>query len=459
MVSDDDRAIVEAGYQPRLRRNLGFFSSFAISFSYMSVLTGIIANYGFVLGKAGPLGYWTWLLVAAGHTLTALVFAEMAGRMPLTGCGYNWNSRLANPAVGWFAGWMALFAYAVGVAAVTATIFPVLHSLLGFDLAPDKVHYVGLALLLLQAAINIYGVRVAACINLLAVGAEIIALIVFGLLLAAVLLIKGHPDIALLTTMPAEPRPYWPAFLMACLLGSWTLLGFEGSADVSEETLNVRKIAPRGIIHSILSCSLLGFAFIMILTLAIPDLAAISAASDPVSAIVSSSLGEAMTKIFLVLVLISVFACSLVNMTGASRVLFAMARDGRFPASAHFQKISGHSVPGVAIGLVTVVAGLFLWFADSATALYGAGAVLFALFYLTTVVSFGFGSKRLLKTDSFSLGRWHWPVIVLAAAWLVVEIGILTIPTEFHAVAMATGGVLVIGLLLYLVSGRRNSAP
>ncbi|MDE2030321.1 MAG: amino acid permease, partial [Alphaproteobacteria bacterium] len=200
MLHEDDAAIVEAGYQPRLRRSLGFFSSFAISFSYMSVLTGIFANYGFVLGKAGAFGYWTWILVAVGHTLTALVFAEMSGRMPLTGCGYNWNSRLVNPAVGWFAGWMALFAYAIGVAAVTATIFPALRSLLGFDLGPAATHGVGIALVLIQALFNIYGVRITAYINLLAVGAEILALVAFGILIAAALAIKGHPDFSLLTT-------------------------------------------------------------------------------------------------------------------------------------------------------------------------------------------------------------------------------------------------------------------
>jgi amino acid transporter len=242
---------------------------------------------------------------------------------------------------------------------------------------------------------------------------------------------------------------------MSCLLGSWTLLGFEGAADISEETVNVHRVAPKGIIHSVLTCSVLGFAFVMIMTLAIPDVKTIAATTDPVSAIVSGALGNVMTKVFLVLVLISVVACSLVNMTGASRVLFAMARDKRFIASPLLQKVSGHQVPAAATWLVTIIAMFFLWFADSATALYGAGAVLFALFYLTTVLSFAFGAKkRFSKTDTFSLGAWHWPVTVLTAGWLVIEVGILTIPAEFHSVATAAIGVLIVGVILYLISGR-----
>src|ERR1700733_5762004 len=100
MSAQEDKAIIYAGYKPQLRRSLGFFSSFAISFSYMSVLTGIFANYGFVLGKAGPFGYWTWLLVAVGHTLTALVFAEMAGRMPPTRGGGNLRNKMEKKARG-----------------------------------------------------------------------------------------------------------------------------------------------------------------------------------------------------------------------------------------------------------------------------------------------------------------------------------------------------------------------
>ena len=454
---DDDRAIIEAGYKPQLRRSLGFFSSFAIAFSYMSVLTGIFANYGFMLSKSGPFGCWTWALVSVGHTLTALVFAEMAGRIPLTGCSYNWNNKLASPIVGWFAGWMALAAYTVGVAGVTETIFPALHSLTGIDLDVNQTRAVSITLVLIFAGINIHGVRAAAYINLFAVGAEMAALIVFGLLIAAVLLIKGHPNVALLTTVPAEPRPYAPAFLMSCLLAGWTLLGFEGSADVSEETVNVRLTAPQGIIHSILACSLLGFAFILVLSLAIPDLASVSSLADPITTIMTASLGDPATKVFLVLAILSMCACALVGMTGASRVLFAMARDRRFIASSQLQKISSHKIPWVATWLVAAASAFFVWIADTATALYGAAAVLFILFYLTTVVSFAVRYKHLPSTTSFSLGRWHGPVVVLATLWLIFEACILTIPNEFHPVALATGGVLAVGAVIYAIAGRRTA--
>ena len=454
----DDRAIIDAGYKPQLLRRLGLFSSFAISFSYMSVLTGIFANYSFALGKAGPFGVWTWLLVGFGQTLTALVFAEMAGRIPLTGCSYNWNTRLRSPALGWFAGWMALVAYTVGVSAVTVTIFPVANSLLGFPIAPSAVKYVGLGLILLQAAINVYGVRAAAYINLSAVCAEIATAVVFGALLIAAWLLKGHPNIEMLTTIPSTPAPYYSGFLMACLLAGWTLLGFEGAADISEETINVRHVAPKGIIRSVIACTVIGLFFTMLLTLCIPNLTSVVSAADPVSAIISVTLGDTLTKVFLIFVLISVVACSLVNMTGATRVLFAMARDTRLPASSWLSKVSAHKVPSNATWVIAILSGAFLLISDTATALYGAGAVLFTMFYLLTVLAYAAAIKRLPITESFSLGLWRWPVVTLAAVWLIVEIGILTIPEEFHSVAIATGIVLAVGVALYFLRGRGSSS-
>jgi hypothetical protein len=68
---------------------------------------------------------------------------------------------------------------------------------------------------------------------------------------------------------------------------------------------------------------------------------------------------------------------------------------------------------------------------------------------LTTVLSFAFGHKKVAQKGAFTLGIWHWPVIILAVAWLIVELLILTVPEEFHPVAVATGCVLLVGLIIY----------
>jgi amino acid transporter len=145
-------------------------------------------------------------------------------------------------------------------------------------------------------------------------------------------------------------------------------------------------------------------------------------------------------------------------MTAASRLLFAMARDNSFLAAKTFRKISANRVPLFGIWLVALVATIFTLLADSVTSLYGAVSVLAALVYLITIVSFAVGAKHLPSSDSFSLGIWRWPVIILSCLWLFAEIGLLTIPEEFHTVALATFIVVVTGAVLYPIIGRHKGA-
>ena len=51
--------VIDAGYRPELRRSLRLFSLFAISFSIISITTGIFLNYGFGLTHLGPASIWT----------------------------------------------------------------------------------------------------------------------------------------------------------------------------------------------------------------------------------------------------------------------------------------------------------------------------------------------------------------------------------------------------------------
>ncbi|MDT5208387.1 MAG: hypothetical protein QOF67_802, partial [Mycobacterium sp.] len=113
-----DDECVDCGYEPELKRTLGSFQIFAISFAFISVAVGIFATYDDVLLTAGPVGIWLWIIVAVGQTLVALVVAQFAARIALSGSSYQWASRLANPKIGWFFGWLTFWYLATGVVAL-----------------------------------------------------------------------------------------------------------------------------------------------------------------------------------------------------------------------------------------------------------------------------------------------------------------------------------------------------
>jgi Amino acid permease len=97
------------GYRQELKRTLGSFQVFATSFAFISVAVGVFGTYDQVLRTAGPVGIWLWVIAAVGQTLVALVIAQFAARIALTGSSYQWASRLANPRIGWWFGLLGLF--------------------------------------------------------------------------------------------------------------------------------------------------------------------------------------------------------------------------------------------------------------------------------------------------------------------------------------------------------------
>jgi len=453
---DEDQYLVESGYQPQLHRRITAFASFAVSFSLMSVLVGVFAAYSFVLQNGGPFGIWTWPIIVCGQLLIALIFAEMAGRVPLTGSIYNWNAKLGSPTLAWQAGWIMIFSCSIGGVAATVALMTPLQSLLGITLDATQIKVVGVALILFQLLVNVYGVRLAAQINRYAVLMEITTILALsiGLVIAAAL--SGGFHVAPLLHIPSTPAPYWSAFLMSGLLGILTLLGFESPSDVSEETISARTIAPKSIIRSVFVSGALGFFFILILTLVIPNVAQITASSDPVSDIVLYYLGTFADKVFLACVVLAILAVSIVVIMYVSRLVFAIARDKRVAGSTYLSGVSSRGVPvGAAIFVAVIEIAVFL-LASGQVALFAANAVLISLGYLLTVANFAHANRR-LPEGSFSLGKWRPYVTSAAILWLIFEIGVLTIPSDFHLAAYISIGVVVAGLILQFLFGKSKS--
>src|ERR1700679_2586971 len=88
--SGDSGELAGFGYKQQLDRSLGSFSSFAAGFSYISVLTGLFELFAFGFANAGPVSWWTWVVVFGGQFMVALCFAELAGQYPLAGSVYQW---------------------------------------------------------------------------------------------------------------------------------------------------------------------------------------------------------------------------------------------------------------------------------------------------------------------------------------------------------------------------------
>lgn len=451
---EEDAAVLQAfHYKQELKRTIQLFGSFAIAFSAISITTGIFTNYSFILTTAGPMGIWAWPVTMLGQFVVALVFAELAGKMPLTGYSYQWVTRLVGPGLGWMAGWMTFAFLVLVVPAVDGGLAPVLAGLLSIDPTPTNLMWIIIATLVLQATLNIIGVKLASQINNAAVFTEAVGVVGLTLVLGGIALFKTHPSPAILFDHSVVQGSPAAAFMMAMLMGLFTLVGFEAPANLAEETVQARKTLPRAVMLSISISGILGTLFLIAATLGIGDLKAVTESSSPLPAIIEASLGPVVGTAFLVLVAISIFACGLILTTSGSRLVYAMSRDNVFVYSNVFKKVNEkHAVPVAAVLLVLVLGIVATIFADSLTLLVGATAVLPALIYLTTVGAYRFTKTDIARAQSgFSLGSWSNFVANVAIIWLVASILILTVPAQFHEVALVTGAILVVGAAFYLI--------
>ena len=75
----DTEQLAKFGYNQELKRSLGFFSTFAIAFSFISATNGFYALFYYGLDVGGPAGLiWQWPIIVFGQLMVALVLAEAA---------------------------------------------------------------------------------------------------------------------------------------------------------------------------------------------------------------------------------------------------------------------------------------------------------------------------------------------------------------------------------------------
>jgi amino acid transporter len=229
------------GYQPELKRTLGSFQMFAVSFAFISVAVGIFGTYDQVLRTGGPLGIWLWPIVAFGQGLVALVIAQFAARIALTGSSYQWASRLANPRIGWGFGWLTFCWLGIGtVAADNALASQAFMPLFGMHADEATARLITVAVLLVQAVLVVASVRIVAFLNSSAVVVEVAIVGVLAIALIVAVVVTGHGSVDNLTSrgVSAGAPNYFGAgggLMLATIMGLATLVGFDAAANLAEE--------------------------------------------------------------------------------------------------------------------------------------------------------------------------------------------------------------------------------
>ncbi|MFV0461670.1 MAG: APC family permease [Nostocoides sp.] len=460
----DDQYLRELGYEPQLDRSMGAWSSFSISISCMCVTAGVFTTYAYAMGKVGPIFIWMWLIVAIGQLLVALVLADLSSRMPISGYAYQWASRLKSSHYGWIVGWLGLMAFIPGFTGLNYGLAGVLLPTLGIEPTTAALSITAASATIVQFVINAIGVRVAARINTTVAFVVEIALSIVMTVILLIVGLVGNPrhSISYFTESSPVDAGLITALALSSLLAMWVLTGFEGAADLAEETKLPSKFVPQAVLRSLIFAIVVGFFMLVGLTINNPgglnD-------GDP-STILHSALGTFGGTVFESIAMIALFAGGLANMAAASRLMFSMARDHMLPGSNRLRQVSGTTkAPIATIAVVTcasltlVVIGLFS--SDAMSRIVGMAAIGYYGVYGLTILAVILSkpsqeTASIGHTGAFSLGRYGHAVRVIAVVWTAVVVAALVIPAENHATAQTAGVFIIIAVLWYLLRLRRE---
>jgi len=464
------------GYAQELKRGMGGFSNFAVSFSIISILTGGITTYYLGLDAGGPfvvtLG---WFVVGALTLCVGMGMAEICSAYPTAGGLYWWSSRLANgnkAAWSWACGWFNL----VGQIAVTASIDYGLATFVGFFISlytktawSTHVTWVLLwyaLILIAHGLINSFRVQIVSSIANVSAWWHLIGTVVIVLVLFFVP--SHHQSISFLfhhenLTGWTGPFAGIYAFSIGLLLAQYTLTGYDASAHMTEETLGAATGGPRGIVRSIYVSIIAGFILNVAMTLALPagekayagvaGLGSTAGAADFVQA-----LGNTGGRLLMLIAMVAMFFCGLSSVTANSRMAYAFSRDGAVPGHKFWHRLHPKTRTPVNAVWLSVTAAFILGVPSLYTT-EGSSVAFFAIVSIGTVglyVSYGIPIFLRLRSNDFvpgpwNLGKWSRTVGIIACVWVVI-ITLLFFAPEFspwlHAANINWSGpvfVLIMG--------------
>src|SRR4029078_11677583 len=477
----DNNDLASFGYRQELKRSMGSFSSFAAGFSYISILTGLFQMFHLGYGVAGPAFFWTWPFVLVGQLLVALCFAELASRFPLSGGVYQWAKFTGSPFLGWMTGWIYLACLVVTIAAVAMALqvslpqisssFQVIGTSNDLKAVAMNAILLGSILIVTSTIINARGIKLLAVINNIGVFTELVGII---LLIRVLFLNKVRSPVEAVVHITGSGFKSFPdlTVLMAAtaLTASYVLYGFDTAGTLAEETHDPRKKAPRAILQALLAAGIAGLLVLLVALMAAPDLGNpnLGNIQGGLPMLVKSVLGETAGKLFLCIVIFAIIVCTLAVHSGAVRLMFAMGRDGCLPFSKSLSKVSSKTQTPVLATLLCglgaiIILAMNLQF-PKVFELVTSIAILWANLAYWIVVALQLknrfrSSRHGVDMDAkFSLGKWGFPVNILALIWssfMVINVSwprTATYGLEWYhqyAAWIYTAGLICLGVFIY----------
>ncbi len=419
------------------------------------VLTGHAAAH-----QAGPAVTLSFVFAGLACAFAALCYAELAATVGGCGSAYGYSYAAFGEIIAWIVGWDLILEYGMSVAAVAngwSGYFSNALSALGHPLpdmlthAPAKGGLMNLPAALIILALMlmlIVGVKASARLNAAMVFIKVLTITVF------IVLASGNMDIS--HWSPFMPYGWFDTLsngkTVGVLAGAsvvfFAYIGFDAVSTAVEEAHHPQRDVPKGIIYSLVFCTVIYIVVAGLLTSLLPyqELGVDSPVAYAMqkigfnwaAALISTGVIAGLTTVMLVLYY------------GLTRIIYAMSRDGLLPNSLNHLNNKTHS-PVRVISITGVLMALMAGFIplDELAELVNIGTL--AAFVLVC------GGVILLRQRAPHLDR---PFVVPYGV-VIPMLGLLScaaLMIFLPAIAWMRFGIwLMLGLVIYFIYSIRHS--
>jgi APA family basic amino acid/polyamine antiporter len=418
---------------------------------------GIFSTIGLAAFDGGPGVTILFIITAITCGFSALCYAEFASRIPVAGSAYTYAYASFGELIAWIIGWDLLMEYAIGNIAVAISWSTYFVNLLeGFSIhvpvyltmdyysafrAHEQVQQLtsshnlaGISDALKQGAIawnsapGFGGFKLIANIPALAIVVGITYLVYVGIretkkatnamVILKIVIVIAVIAIGFFYVTPANWHPFMPNGFSGVMKGVsgvfFAYIGFDAISTTAEECKDPQRDLPRGMIYSLIICTVLYILIALVLTgmVSYKNLAV----GDPLAYVFTKVHLTKISGIISFSAVIATASVLLIFQLGQPRIWMSMSRDGLLPKifSRIHPKFHTPSFATVVTGFVVGIPALFLNL-TIVTDLTSIGT----LFAFVLVC----GGVLLLPREIAKSGRFHLPYI--NAKWIapVVFIG------------------------------------
>jgi APA family basic amino acid/polyamine antiporter len=411
-------------------------------------LAGTVAN-----GVAGPAVSVSFVIAGIASACAALSYAEFGGLIPHAGSAYTYGYAVLGEFTGWLIGWDLLLEYTAIVAVVAIGIsgyFSFLLTDLGVAVpawmlgapgtgAGHRVDLVAVLLCLLVAFLLTRGIRTGARIETVLVAVKL------TIVLAVIVVGAFH-------ITAGNFHPYFPYGFGGAVTGAATVFfavfGYDAMSTAAEESKDAQRIMPRAIVLSLSIAMVLYLLACTVLTgmqkyTEIDKTSAFAVAFRAVGLPVFADVVAVGAIVGIVTVLFSF-------LLGASRVWFAISRDGLLPgwfARTHPRTKAPYR-PTWILGFVAAALAGFVPI-GAAAELTNIGILVAFIVVSASVIVLRYRSPELPRTFRTPLMPFTPLLGIAFSVWLITQLQVVT------WIRFAVWALL--GLVLYGTYGYRHS--